>query len=949
VDGDSQAATESRTGAAHQTARTARSNGAPAREGEVICVSARDLTEYRTLETPEADGALLSLSEEISGSGSWRLTFESGAVTWSPGMFRLFGIDPETFAGDASAHLSAVHPEDRPMLERVTAEVMKDLVPRPVDYRIVRSNDEVRWVHGEGTQELDADGTVVGLVGFYRDITELRQVEETLREERAALAEAQRVARLGSWQWDAVADTITWSDELFRIHGHDPDLPTPKYEEHLNMYTSESARRLDAAVKAAMKDGTCYELDLELLRPDGARLAGVARGEPVLGPDGGVVGLHGTLLDITDRKHAEEMLRESQARLDLALRSAGMGACHSDLIEDRRYLDEQACHLLGIDPATFAGTAEEFLGAVHPDDVAMVKASLAQAIEQDVLYEPEYRAVWPDGSVHCLASRARVLRDDDGRPVEINGIVWDITDRKDAEDALRAASLYSRSLIEASLDPLVTIGPEGDISDVNRATEEVTGLTRDKLIGTDFSDYFTEPDKARQGYERVFAEGRVVDYPLAIRHASGKVTDVIYNAVVYCDGAGEVQGVFAAARDVTEAKRAHEQAARLAAIVTNSRDAIFTKDLHETVTTWNAGAEDLFGYSVAEMVGRDASLLEPQGREGESRRLTERVCRGNQIAALETQRKRKDGSLVDVSLTSSPILDDAGDVVAISAIGRDITERKETEEELRRLNQSLEDRVEDRTRELSQAVEELEQALKIKDVFLSSMSHELRTPLNSVIGFSAILESGAAGELPAEAHRQIGFIHESGKQLLAVVNTLLDSASIAAGLIQPQIAAFELDEFLDTVESTMSPPVRAAHLAFAIRTPSEPVTLVSDGGKIREVLFNLIDNALKFTKQGCVTLDVTLDHGHVSFAVADTGVGIAPKNIDDIMEPFRQLPQPGVAKTRGAGLGLTISAKIAAALGGEIMVESELGVGSTFTLTVPVQGPDSQRVHDGPP
>jgi len=132
----------------------------------------------------------------------------------------------------------------------------------------------------------------------------------------------------------------------------------------------------------------------------------------------------------------------------------------------------------------------------------------------------------------------------------------DITERKRAETALRAASLYTRSLIEASLDPLVTISPQGKITDVNEATERATGVPRDRLIGTDFADYFTEPAKARQGYQHVIAEGLVRDYPLTIRHVSGSTMDVLYNATVYRNEVGELQGVFAAARDVTERNRA---------------------------------------------------------------------------------------------------------------------------------------------------------------------------------------------------------------------------------------------------------------------------------------------------------------------------------------------------------------------------------------------------------
>ena len=189
----------------------------------------------------------------------------------------------------------------------------------------------------------------------------------------------------------------------------------------------------------------------------------------------------------------------------------------------------------------------------------------------------------------------------------------DITERMHAEQERhkQAAELYARSLIEASPDPLVTISQEGSITDVNEATETVTGAPRAELIGTDFSDYFTDPEQARAGYRRVFGEGLVRDYPLSIRHRNGMITDVLYNASLYRDEAGAVVGVFAAARDVTEIKKAEAQVAQLAAIVESSGDAIIGKDLEGRIVSWNSGAERMYGYRLDEVQGKSVAILAP--------------------------------------------------------------------------------------------------------------------------------------------------------------------------------------------------------------------------------------------------------------------------------------------------------------------------------------------------
>ncbi len=209
-------------------------------------------------------------------------------------------------------------------------------------------------------------------------------------------------------------------------------------------------------------------------------------------------------------------------------------------------------------------TLEEIQGwgwsdALHPDDRQRTKAVWSEAVRMRHLYQTEYRLRRCDGQYRHLSARGVPVLEKDGSISEWVGTCVDISERKQMEEELRKTSLYARNLIEASLDPLVTISPQGQIMDVNRATEDVTGVTRDRLIGSDFSAYFTDPQKADEGYHKVLAEGFVRDYPLTIRHTSGKTTDVLYNATVYRSESGEVQGVFAAARDITEHKRMDEE------------------------------------------------------------------------------------------------------------------------------------------------------------------------------------------------------------------------------------------------------------------------------------------------------------------------------------------------------------------------------------------------------
>ena len=265
--------------------------------------------------------------------------------------------------------------------------------------------------------------------------------------------------------------------------------------------------------------------------------------------------------DVTEQKQAEAEVAETRNFLDNILQSSTKySIIGKDL--NRRILswNEGASRNYGYAAAEIMGKDSSVLHTPEDIESGAVERLLAAALESG-LAEGEFQRVRKDGSRFAASVVVSRRNDATGRPIGYLLMSNDISEKKQAEEQLKQASQYARSLIEASLDPLVTISPEGKITDVNEGSIKVTGVPREKLVGTDFSDYFTEPEKAREGYQQVFAKGFVTDYPLTIRHKDGRLTDVLYNASVYKDAAGSVLGVFAAARDVTEQKRAEAEVA----------------------------------------------------------------------------------------------------------------------------------------------------------------------------------------------------------------------------------------------------------------------------------------------------------------------------------------------------------------------------------------------------
>jgi len=262
----------------------------------------------------------------------------------------------------------------------------------------------------------------------------------------------------------------------------------------------------------------------------------------------------------------------------------------------------------------------------------------------------------------------------------------------------------------------------------------------------------------------------------------------------------------------------------------------------------------------------------------------------------------------------------------------DISERKRAEDELARYREGLETLVADRTAAL-------EEASRAKSAFLASMSHELRTPLNSIIGFTGVMLQGLTGELTAEQRAQLEMVNRSGRQLLGLISDVLDLAKIESGRVAVEREPVELPRFVGVVAETVRPMAQDVGLELNVNVSAAPHRIVTDRRRLEQILLNLLSNAVKYTDEGRVTLTVTGDDANVSFEVADTGAGIAPEDHERIFEEFRQLPATRGAKHPGSGLGLAISRQLAEVLGGRIELESEVGVGSTFTLILPTGPP----------
>jgi PAS domain S-box-containing protein len=536
------------------------------------------------------------------------------------------------------------------------------------------------------------------------------------------------------------------------------------------------------------------------------------------------------------------------------------------------------------------------------------RAAYKQVFSQGFVRDYPLAISHSSGNITHVLYNASVYKDDKGVVLGVFAAARDITKQKMAEELQRAYSLYARSLIEANLDPLVTISPEGKITDANEAWLKVTGVPKNQLVGTDFSNYFTEPEKAAAGYKQVLQEGLVRDYPLSIRHTTGTVIDVLYKASVYRDEKGKVLGVAAAARDVTDRARAER---KFRGLLEAAPDAIVIANDKGLIVLVNSQTEKLFGYPRDLILGNSFEMLIPERFHNVIPATNYFVNPEARPMGLELYGLRQDGSEFPVEISYSPLETEAG--VLVSAAIRDVSERKVFQESLEKANQ-------------------------LKSEFLANMSHELRTPLNGIIGFSEFLIDEKTGPVNIKQKEYLGDILNSGRHLLQLINDILDLAKVESGKMELTIEAFSLGKTVSEVTSVVNPAVKKKHLDLQVSIDPAVDALKLDQQKLKQVLYNLLSNATKFTDDnGKIELRAR-PQGKSSFRleVQDTGIGIKPEDIEKLFVEFQQLDAGSDRRYQGTGLGLALTKSIVEMMGGTIELESELGKGSIFTVILPI-------------
>ena len=504
--------------------------------------------------------------------------------------------------------------------------------------------------------------------------------------------------------------------------------------------------------------------------------------------------------------------------------------------------------------------------------------------------------------------------------------------------SVKLASQYSLSLIEASLDPLVTISTEGKITDMNEAMVNITGIEREKLIGSDFFDYFTEPQKAREVYQKVFAKGSVADSPLTLRHKDGKLTDVLFNGSVYKDDRGNVLGVVIVARDVTAQKLLSKYSLSL---IEASLDPLFTISTEGKIKDMNQATVNITGMKREELTGTDFFdyFTEPQ----KAREVYQEVFAKGSVADSPLTLRHKDGKLTDVLFNGSVYKNDRGNVLGVVIVARDVTDQKRIATELTeaKVFAELATKIAEEAKSKAESATRIaENAVNAKQQFLSNMSHEIRTPMNAIIGFTKVV---LKTDLSAKQKEYLTAIKMGGDALIVLINDILDLAKVDAGKMTFEQKPFKMALSISAMLHLFETKIQEKNLELVKEYDNKiPDVLVGDQVRLHQIILNLVSNAVKFTTKGKITVSVHLlnedeETATIEFAVTDTGIGIAENKIAKIFENFQQATSGTARLYGGTGLGLAIVKQLVEPQGGSIHVKSKIDEGSTFSFILSFQ------------
>jgi PAS domain S-box-containing protein len=575
------------------------------------------------------------------------------------------------------------------------------------------------------------------------------------------------------------------------------------------------------------------------------------------------------------------------------------------------YTNAAEDRMFGYAPGELTGQHVSVQSAYSMEENMRLVSQVIERLQVEGAWTGEWRNKRKDGSEFQTLARITTITLDEKRYFVC--VQEDITARRQVEEELRRRTEELTDFFENATVGLHWVGPDGTILWANQAELDLLGYTQSEYIGRNISDFHVDPEVIGDILCRLTNKEALHSYEARLRCKDGSIRHVLISSNVYWKD-GQFIHTRCFTRDISDRKIAEEALMRLGAIVESSDDAIIGKDLNGIIRSWNKGAERIFGYTAEEIVGKPVATLAIPERVEEIPNILDRIRRGERVDHYITKRRTKDGRVLTISLTVSPIRDSTGKIIGASKVARDITERERAEQMLLAANNAL-----------RRANADLEQ-------FAYAAAHDLKEPLRMVTVYSQMLNKAFGHVLGGDGQKFLAYSIQGAQRMDALVQSLLaylQASKFDAELPAATDADIALDHALANLQITIEESGASLTRAKLPRVRMHEVHL--------EQLFqNLLGNAMKYRgdEPPCIAVGAEQSSsGETIFFVRDNGLGIAPEYKEQVFELFKRLHTND--RYSGSGLGLAICKRILEHYGSRIWVESEPGRGSTFYFTVP--------------
>lgn len=867
---------------------------------------------------------------------------EDGTIRYeSNSIEAVLGYKPEELVGKNA--FEWVHPDDLMQLATDFNLVLSSEESGPIcEFRFRHKDGSWRLLQAIG-RNLLGDPAIGGVVVTLRDVTQLRQDEFQYRQTAEALIQSEDKYRSLVENVDGVFYQVefrdgrgipTWMSEgAAKITGYSPQelLETPDLW-FQNVHPDDKPAFV-AALDEFLKTGQSKTLHYRICHRDGAYRWIEDRATPRLGEAGTVCGTWGMARDITQEKAIEDAQHQSEARFKSAFEASSLGMALVALEGNWLQVNARLCEMLGYDESQLLQTT--FQELTYPADLEADLSLVRRLLKGEIpSFQMEKRYLHKNDYLVWALLNVSLVRNGEGEPLYFISQIEDISERKRAEAALRESEATKTAILSAALDAIVSMDGEGNVTEWNTAAERIFGHTKEQAMGQSMAELIIAPH-LRENHRDDLAnflqtgDALILDQRVELSALRRDGTEIKIELIVSEIHDGNNPQFAAFMRDITEIKRNEERLRLLESVAVNANDAILITQAEPInlpgprILYANQAFLHNTGYTLEEIIGQTPRIL--QGPE--TNRATLDTIRSAlekwKPVVVELLNYRKDGSTFWIENSIVPIANESGWFTHWVSIQRDVTERKEIEIALRA------------------AKVEAERANSAKSEFLSRMSHELRTPLNAILGFGQLLE---IAELNQDDQQSTDQILKAGRHLLSLIDEVLEISRIESGNMALELEAVAAVQMARETLDLVAPLAAKRGIQLELQAPDGEALVRAEARRFKQVLLNLLSNAVKYNREkGRVVLSLEKHEEHLKIAVRDTGLGLAPDQIARLFVPFERVGAENT-EIEGTGIGLALSQRLSEAMGGTLKVESEVGIGSTFCLELPLAHGEKPRL-----